>query len=565
MSMAPLPGALTLRILRNFTVEHIEPALTALGKQYGWEIQLQFGGFDSIVQDILSLPRAGESGAPDIIVVALHLETFAGGLHTPQWSVTAAKAALQNIFDLLERHCSSLVIVNTFVPPFFIRLPAMGAGALGGRAEAVRELNEFVRSIVVGKPERLALVDWEVLALSLGERETMDYRFGYMMKAPFKKAFLESYAREIVRIVRCQRGTPRKVLTVDCDNTLWGGVVGEDGLEGLALDPFTYPGVAYHRLQFDLLTLREQGVLLCLCSKNNPEDVWEVLKGHPHCLLKREHLTAWRINWEDKAKNIEELAAELNLGLDSFVFLDDNPSECERVRQALPQVAVVPIPERLFELPGFIIRQGLFDSLHVSSEDRKRARFYHEAQQRETERESHQTIEAYLASLQIIADTHEMRPEEQARAAQLTNRTNQFNLTTRRYSQADIARFAVDPATRIFVLEVADKFGELGLVGLLIYQRCEQVITVDTFLLSCRVIGRKLEEAFLAQTLEAVDRTWGATTIRAAYVPTPKNFVVADLWPAFGFKEIGNGKEGRVFEAARSELSISMPHFIRTR
>jgi FkbH-like protein len=563
MNTGQKPAAFTIRILRNFTIEHIEPALKSFGEQFGLPVQVQFGAFDSVVQDILSLPESRELGAPDLVVVALNLDSFAGGLWTPGWNMESTKAALQNIFDLLVKHFSGLAIVNTFIPSFFISRPALGAEALGGRPAAVQELNSFIRSCVASNPTRLALVDWDILAMGLGEREVMDYRFGYMMKAPFKTAFLNAIGREIIRIARCLRNAPKKVLVADCDNTLWGGVIGEDGLEGIKLDPFTYPGVAYHNFQFDLLALREQGVLLCLCSKNNEADVWEVLERHPHCLLKREHLSGWRINWEDKAGNLEALALKLNLGLDSFVFIDDNPQECERVRQAMPQVTVVPIPEKLFELPRYILRQGLFDALTVSHEDRQRARLYREEARRVTGREAHQTLEQYLASLQMVADVHEMRPEELARVAQLTQRTNQFNLTTQRYSEADIGRFAADCNKMIFNLSVSDKFGELGLVGILIFSRQRQLVIVDSFLLSCRVIGRKLEDAFLAASLDRLAREWDFVTVRAAYQPTAKNTLVAGLWPAFGMGVISMEAGSTIFGATREQLRVTVPEFIR--
>src|SRR5262249_27162949 len=267
------------------------------------------------------------------------------------------------------------------------------------------------------------------------------------------------------------------------------------------LDRNDYPGKAFYDFHTSLLHLAERGVLIVLCSKNNEADVFEVLDEHPWCRLKRTHLSGWRINWQDKATNIVELADELNLGLDSFVLVDDSPAECELVRNLLPEVTVLSVPEKVYELPSLLLKQGLFDTLRLTDEDKGRARLYQSETQRKSSRGAFLSVDDYLASLETVAVIHRMTPAEGPRAAQLTQKTNQFNLTTKRYSEADMRTFAARTDAAVFTLSVKDRFGDLGLVGVAILERDGTAGRIDSFLMSCRVLGRGLERPVLAHCL----------------------------------------------------------------
>ena len=254
------------------------------------------------------------------------------------------------------------------------------------------------------------------------------------------------------------KGKAKKCVVVDCDDTLWGGVVGEDGLDGIKLDRNSYPGKAFYDFQTGLLHLAERGILVVLCSKNNEADVLEVLDKHPGCRLKRKHLSAWRVNWQDKASNIAEIAEELNLGLDSFVFVDDNPVECGLVKELLPEVTVLQVPQKLHELPSLLFEQGFFDAFRLTEEDHKRAQLYQSESPRRQSRGGFKSVEEYLSSLETVAVIHRMRSGEIPRVAQLTQKTNQFNLHPKRYSERDVAAFADRPDAAVFTLSVSDRF-----------------------------------------------------------------------------------------------------------
>lgn len=543
----------SILILRNFSIDHLKRPLEKAGEARGVAISVTLGGYDTISQDLLALPEQR-----DLVVCSLILETFAGGLWTPGWTFEHARSELTALYELLKQRSGARVVVNTFVPPTNPWLHGTTSSTLSGRTQAVRELNAWIRTFVRENDNVFALVDWEALASRLGTEASLDQRFGLMMKAPFKTPFLEAYAAEILRILQAAR-LRHKVIALDGDNTLWGGIVGELGPTGVSVDPFEYPGVAFSRLQYEVLQLREQGVLLVACSKNNEADFWEVLQKHPHCLLKKEHFTAARINWTDKAENLVSLAQELNLGIDSFVFLDDNPAECERVRQALPEVTVLQIPEHLHRLPGWLVGQGLFDRVSLSSEDLGRAAMYEIDQQRQSAQANFQSVEEFLHSLEIQADIHEMRPGEISRVAQLTQKTNQFNLTTKRYTEAEIAAEA--PNRKIVTLSVKDRFGDLGLVGVAILEVGEAAVEVDTFLLSCRVIGRKLENALLATAVRLLP-DHAPRRLAASFRPTAKNAQVAALWPQMGLKPTAE-QDGKVaYEGGFDELACEVPSFI---
>ncbi len=526
-----------VNFLRNLTIEGVEPFFKYHCLKSGLKPLVTFGNYDMVRQEVLDRTSHIYTDTPDVIVVALYLETYLSDQWLAGWNAAEVMNDLAGLFAYLARNTAAIVAINTFVPPFYTDLGITSSTELPSHDYEVQQLNRLVRDFVRSHPSRFVLMDWERFIRQLGENESMDYRFWYMSKAPFKKGFLDLYARELVKVARALKGKSKKCLIMDCDNTLWGGIVGEDGLHGIKLDRHSYPGNTFYQFQNSVLKLRERGVLIALCSKNNEQDVWEVLESHPHCLLKREHLAAWRVNWQDKASNLRALAGELNLGLDSFVFVDDNPAECGLIRDLLPEVTILQVPEKLYTYPLLLKRDGLFDTLTLSAEDRQRSRMYCEEANRKHEQAKYDTLEQYLESLALSITVHHAKPGEVPRIAQLTQKTNQFNLTTRRYSEAQIASYANDPEYAIISLSVRDKFGDSGLTGVLIARKVADCGVIDTLLLSCRVLGRNIEVAFALKSLEIIERGWQVNAWQAEYVATQKNRQVAGFWKLLGFME----------------------------
>ena len=467
---------------------------------------------------------------------------------------TRSSVSLAGLFADIAQNTDALIAVNTFVPPFYSDFGITTVKDLSSHHNEVLRLNQLIREYVLSSPARFVLADWERFVRLVGANESMDYRFWYMSKAPFKKGFLDLYALELVKVARALKGKSKKCLILDCDNTLWGGVIGEEGLHGIKLDRHSYPGNIFYEFQKSIQRLHERGVLIAICSKNNDQDVWDVLEGHPDCLLKREHLSAWRVNWSDKASNIRSLAAELNLGLDSLVFVDDNPVECGLIREMLPEVTVLQVPEKLYTYPPLLNQDGLFDTLTLSSEDRQRSQMYRNEANRKCEQAKFETLDQYLASLSLSIAVHRVKDDEVARVAQLTQKTNQFNLTTRRYSEAKIAALNSNPDWAIIRLLVRDKFGDSGLTGVLMASREGETGLIDSLLMSCRILGRNIEKAFVLAAFAIMERSWKVKAWRAEFIPTQKNQQVADFWPSIGFQEIDR-QDGHIFY----ELPLALP------
>jgi FkbH-like protein len=309
-----------------------------------------------------------------------------------------------------------------------------------------------------------------------------------------------------------------KVIVLDCDNTLWKGICGEDGAEGVKIEG------PWLELQEFMLQKYRQGLLLVLCSKNNEADVWEVFAKNPFMPLKKDHFAAWRINWNPRSRNLEELAEELNLGIDSFILVDDNPLECSEVMTFQPEVLTVQLPGDPEEIPMFLNHIWAFDRVKVTQEDEKRSRMYVTERKRQEIRESMPSLEEFIKGLELKIHMMPLKPEQLPRASQLTQRTNQFNLSTVRRSEEDIRQLKQIPGTYCWILDVSDRFGEYGLTGLVIAKEKEEedCLFIDTLLLSCRVLGRNVENALLTG-LARFCRKRNLSQLKAHYYPTAKN------------------------------------------
>lgn len=328
----------------------------------------------------------------------------------------------------------------------------------------------------------------------------------------------------------------KKCLILDLDNTLWGGIVGEDGINGIAIGG-DYPGNAFLLFQQLIEKLGEQGIILSVCSKNNLTDIVQMWNEHPTNILKEKHFSALKINWNNKAENIRELADELNIGLDSMIFFDDNPSERELIKSVLPQVFVPDFPEYPYQLPNFIkeIAENYFSVYTLTIEDIAKTEQYKANAQRNNFISSFQNMDDYLANLEMILEIKEINDSTLSRVVQLIQKTNQFNLTTKRYTDVEILNF-LELGYQIYTLNVKDKFGDNGLTGVIIIQVNNTSAFIDTLLLSCRILGKGIEKAFVYKILQLLKKQ-GIEKVLAKYIPSPKNLQVADFYNTLGFDE----------------------------
>ncbi|MCQ2343456.1 MAG: HAD-IIIC family phosphatase [Paludibacteraceae bacterium] len=392
--------------------------------------------------------------------------------------------------------------------------------------------------------------------------DLFDWKFYFVsqmgMNPKLNKEFKVWWERKLSSIALKRK----KCLVLDLDNTLWGGILGEDGIEGIKIGG-DYPGKAFLYWQKALLGLSRSGVILTICSKNNEHDVLEAWENNPFMVLRQEHFAAYRINWTDKATNIKALADELNLGLDSFVFVDDNPTERELVKQMLPMVSVPDFPKQPYELPVFFksLVEQYFKVYSITDEDKKKTEQYKANAARAKAAASFTDFASFLESLHIQIGVEAANEFNIQRIAQMTQKTNQFNLTTHRYTDADVRRF-LDERWKIWCISVADKFGDNGITGTIIVkpldsERCE----IDTFLLSCRILGKGIEIAFIKRILSLLESS-GFKTITANFIPTAKNTQVRGFWDKVGFKCISETEDGsRNYELSLTDTDLSIENY----
>jgi FkbH-like protein len=463
-------------------------------------------------------------------------------------SLVAAISSLRSNF-------TGAIIVS--VPPLPSGL-ASGPLALGNPTG----LGAFHRAIVdyfvesIGRLEGVRLVDFDAVQRHVGYEASFDPRQWYLYRQPFSDSFLYFAGEQIGRIVLANRRSAKKCVVLDCDNTLWGGIIGEVGLDGIELGA-EYPGSAFCDFQRLLLNLRRQGVFLAILSKNNEADVWEVFDRHRAMILKRTDISAWEINWCPKAENLLRIAGTLSIGIDSMVFIDDDPMEIAYMQKALPEVTTLPLPEDPAEIVGALQKLSLFDRLDMTNEDSARVDMTR-AEVDRMQLRARMTKQEFMNELQLKLDLSRAEADDIGRVAQLINKTNQFNLTTIRRTVEEIRVLANSPDYRVYVLRVWDKFGDYGLTGVAIINVSTDhtLWTIDTLLLSCRVLGRSVESALLALLAENA-RAEGVDEFIASFVPTAKNSLAATFLPDHGFRP-----DGARWRIAAADAPI-LPFFIQ--
>lgn len=416
-------------------------------------------------------------------------------------------------------------------------------------AEYNLSLYEFER-----QHSNVKVIDITEFTRHYSEEELIDWKFYFIsqmgMNPKLHKEFKIWFAKKLEGIALKRK----KCLVLDLDNTLWGGVLGEDGIDGIKIGG-DYPGKAFLYWQESIKQLSKCGVILAVCSKNNEADVFEAWEKNPYNILHKEDFSAWRINWEDKASNIKAIANELNIGLDSFVFIDDNPTERELIRQVLPMVGVPDFPEQPYMLPLFF-KKIVFDYFKVYSiteEDKNKTEQYKANAARSQAAASYADFETFLKSLNLQLTIESANEYNIPRIAQMTQKTNQFNLTTKRYTDSDIKGF-VSNGWKIWCISVADKFGDNGITGCIMIDG----VKIDSLLLSCRILGKGIETAFVKRVLKILKES-GVQELEARYIPTAKNSQVKEFWELCGFscsKEEKFGEKDYLLDLSKADLSI---------
>jgi FkbH-like protein len=563
LQMVPYRAAL----LRSFTVEPLVALLRAGAFAGGIDLEIYVGKFNTYAQEVLDSKSDLYNADPDVVILAVETCDIAPDLWdshsdlSPADARAAVRRVIQCYQDYLqafrERSQAYLIVhdLEEAEAPVDGRLDRL----LGNRQAAVQEINQELRRMIGAYPG-LYVLDYNGLVARHGRKRWHDERKWQAMRLPIASDKLIYLVRQWLRFIHPMSGKVCKVLVTDLDNTLWGGVIGEDGIDGIKCDD--YPGSGYQNLQREMLEIYNRGILLAISSKNNEVDAIEALEHHPDLLLRPHHFSARRINWEDKVHNIREIAAELNIGTDSFAYIDDNPVELEWVRRQLPELCVIEMPHDPAHYADALRENPVFERLALSGEDRERQRYYAEQRRRLELEQRAPSLEEFYRSLSQVVEVAQVTEETADRAAQLTQKTNQFNLTTRRYSRQQIMHLAARPGWRVFTVSVEDRFGNNGLVGVAITHNAGTLYEIDTFLLSCRVIGRTVETALLSFLVERT-RTLGARELRGRFLPTKKNSVAKDFYLSHGFQLLDEDVDGSLWSIDLATARINCPQWIK--
>lgn len=543
---------LKVALLSSFSIEFVHDALIAQGFANGLRTEIYQPAFDQIRQEILNPQSRLYAFEPDIVVIAVEggdwlPEVYAGFMDAGPDADGMHEAGMRFVADLtglahgFRRQSSKPLLVHNVAPPrrksagiADSTLPAsqhdLIAGLNRGLAEAMAQVTDAY------------VLDYAGLVAELGSRQWYDTRMRLYARMPIAAAMLGALAREYMKYFRALTGLTKKCLVVDLDNTLWGGVIGEDGLDGIQLGP-TYPGSAFVEFQRAVLDLHRRGVILAIASKNNQADVDAVFARHKSMLLEPLHFAAAQVHWEAKVESLVRIAAQLGVGLEHMVFADDNPAECELIRRELPAVTVIDLPRRPELYVDALLDEGLFDTVRVSDEDRRRGALYRQRALAQTLRGEGGSLEDYYRSLAMELSIAPIDETTLARAAQLTRKTNQFNLTTLRYSEAELAVRKGAPDWVLLTVGVRDRFGDNGTVGVVMAQARDGKLDIDTFLLSCRIIGRTVETAMLAHLCTlATER--GIATLSGQLRPTARNMPAQDMFERHGFAKVSEDRSG---------------------
>lgn len=536
---------LHVTVLRNVTVEAIEPFLKYHLGELGFQAKCYFGEYDNIFQEAVGRNKKTLNEDTDCVLIFTKLENLSWklsrtfGLLSPE-DIEREKndvaTYVDQILEGIRRQTHGTILWFGVEMPLFPSLGILDCQGDRGQGQVIYELNHYLRK-KLQETKNSYFVDTNNLMARVGGNDFYDSRFWHIAKAPYSKKALEEMAKETRKVLGALKGKNKKCLVLDCDNVLWGGVVGEDGLPGILLGK-DYPGSPYFEFQVEVLNLLHRGVIVALCSKNNEADVWEVFERHPDMVLRKEHIASYQINWDDKPLNIRKIAASLNIGLDSLVFIDDSEFEVDMVRKEVPEVTVLH-----FDVNKAVLYRdqlagcGLFDTLTLSDEDKHRHKAYQEESERNILKEKATDLESYLRGLNMVLEVRACDAISLPRIAQLTQKTNQFNLTTRRYTEHDISVFSASKDVDIFYARLRDRFGDMGIIGVCIIRYLDNRAELDSFLLSCRALGRTVEQEFLNQCLKkAKDR--GCHIAVGVYVPTVKNSQVSEFFANQGFSRM---------------------------
>ncbi len=519
-------------------------------------------------QEILNLDSELYKFNADLIIVGIDLISFLGERYfLPYASTTEQRrkdydsdlSHLKDLINTIKERSSAKIIFHDFMVPEHSPLGIMENKQEFGFIESIQTFNASLKSFYK-LDSQVFIFEFDAFAASVGKSRFIDAKMYYLGDIKMDMNHIPPLCEQYIGYIKPMCALSRKCIVLDLDNTLWGGIVGEDGVEGIQLGP-TNEGRPYWEFQKYLLSLFNRGVILAVNSKNNENDALKAIREHPYMVLREEHFASMKINWVDKISNMKAIAEEINIGLNSLVFFDDDQQNRSMINSALPDVLVVDLPVDASLYPEILASMNDFNSLQLTAEDLQKGKIYAQQRGRNQVKKAATNIVEYLENLEMKVTIYEANSLNIPRISQLTMKTNQFNLTTKRFKEEEIKSLVDSPDFIVFCFKVEDRFGDNGIAGVVILKKLQDCLSIEAFLLSCRIIGRNVEKTMLKHIIDLAGEN-GFSKVCGKFIPTSKNAPAKDFFSQNGFKKIGEDNDVEVWEFD-TRKSFSFPEYIK--
>ena len=556
-----------IAVLSSSTINGLKEILYVKCHKFKIISEIFIGGYNQHNQEILDSGSQLYSFKPDLVILFIDTKSLLGDVFFDYYRLSEKemKELLENnikqiklLADTISKNLNCKIVLHNFEVPAGSPLGIIDNKQKLGFIEFIKNTNFEINRYFKDDSE-VFVFDYDLFCSKWGKNNLIDYKMYYLgdIKIDFK--YLPNLCDEYMAYIKPLLSLTKKCIVVDLDNVLWGGIIGEDDLDGIKLGP-TPEGRSFLEFQKYLFSLFNRGVILAINSKNNPKEAINVLRSHPHMILQEKHFASIQINWNDKASNMKAIAKEVNIGLDSLVFLDDDKLNREMIKAELPEVKVIDLPDDSSLYLKTLMEIDDFNSFNFSEEDKKKGQMYAEQRKRLKFSEAATDITEYLKALDMVVTIEHANSFNIPRIAQLTQKTNQFNMMTKRYSEEDINRFSTDKNYLVFSMKVKDKFGDNGITGVVIIKKNATEWIVDTFLLSCRIIGRGIENTMLAYIIEEAEKE-KIGILRGEFVSTAKNDPAKEFYKNNMFDSFGK-KDGKEVWKFVMEKKYAAPEFI---
>lgn len=536
---------LKVAVLGNCSTQHLATALKGYGYIENYNLDIFDSDYNQIDSQVMDEKSELYSFSPDFVLIYMSTEKLYEDFCKTDLSLRNQFA--DSIIEKIRMHYNTInQRIKTNILQFnFVEIDDKVFGNYANKVDSsfiyqIRKLNYLLMELA-SDVKNSFIIDIESIQNVYGRERLFDDKMYYIAKMPISTNLLPEVSKQIVDIIKSLKGKIKKCVILDLDNTLWGGVIGDDGINKIQIGELGL-GHAFSEFQMWLKELKNRGVILAVCSKNNEDIAKEPFEKHPEMVLKLDDISMFVANWEDKATNIKYIQETINIGMDSIVFIDDNPFERNLVKGLIPDITVPELPEDPSQYLSYLKSLNLFETASYSENDKDRTKQYQAEVGRETMKSTYSDFNDYLKSLEMVGTVHEFSEFEVPRISQLTQRSNQFNLRTIRYTEAEIENIINDKNYITLSFSLKDKFGDYGLIsGVIMKKQDDDTLFIDTWLMSCRVLKRGMEE-FIINNVVNKAKEEGYSKIIGEYIKTPKNSMVEKIYSSMGFNDLGDGK-----------------------